>query len=257
MRVVSLACSNTEIICALGCASMLVGVDAHSDYPEDVVRSLPRVGPDLNIDVERVKALRPDLVIASLTVPGHERIVSRLQQAGLRFIAPEPVSLADVRRDMRLIADQLGVAERGETLVQEFDTAMRPDPTAGKHRPRILVEWWPKPVIVPGSRSWVSEMISLAGGVNPFAQLDVKSAPVSDEQVREACPEAVVISWCGVRTEKYHPRVVRRRPGWQELPALTGDRIAKIPEAYLGRPGPRLALGLRDLRAVIRSCKPA
>lgn len=255
MRVVSLACSNTEIVCALGCASLLVGVDAHSDYPEPVVRALPRVGPDLDIDVERVKALRPDLVLASLTVPGHERIVERLQRAGLPFIAPEPITLADVRRDILAIADELGVAERGAALAREFDTAMQPA-APSEHVPGVLVEWWPKPVIVPGGQSWVTEMIALAGGHNPFGHMDVKSAPVSDQQVCQSRPDAVVISWCGVRTEKYHRRVVRRRAGWRDLPALTANRIAKIPEAYLGRPGPRLVLGLRELRTVVRSCVP-
>ena len=61
MRVVSLTCSNTEIVCALGCADALVGVDNHSDFPEDVVSRLPRVGPDLGIDPEAVSALEPDL----------------------------------------------------------------------------------------------------------------------------------------------------------------------------------------------------
>src|SRR5471032_3588215 len=96
VRVVSLTCSNTEIACALGCAGYLVGVDDHSDYPVDVVTKLPRVGPDLGIDVARVAALRPDLVLASLTVPGHERVVAELEAAGLPFFAPEPVSLEDV-----------------------------------------------------------------------------------------------------------------------------------------------------------------
>ena len=100
MRIVSLACSNTEIVCALGCADFLVGVDDHSDYPEDVVAGLPKVGPDLDIDVDRVAALEPDLVLATLTVPGHEKVVERVESAGLRFIAPEPVSLEDVYRDV-------------------------------------------------------------------------------------------------------------------------------------------------------------
>jgi iron complex transport system substrate-binding protein len=79
LRIVSLTCSNTEIVCGLGCAHMLVGVDDHSDHPAEVVASLPRVGPDLQIDVERVASLRPDLVLASLTVPGHEQVVASLQ----------------------------------------------------------------------------------------------------------------------------------------------------------------------------------
>ncbi|MBT3326654.1 MAG: ABC transporter substrate-binding protein, partial [Gemmatimonadales bacterium] len=83
MRIVSLACSNTEIVCALGCAHMLVGVDDHSDFPVDVVAALPKVGPDLDIDVDKVATLKPDLVLATLTVPGHEQVVARLEEAGL------------------------------------------------------------------------------------------------------------------------------------------------------------------------------
>ena len=75
MRIVSLTCSNTEIVAALGCSSMLVGCDSYSDWPEDVVAPLRRLGKDLDIDVGKVVALEPDLVLASLTVPGHERVV--------------------------------------------------------------------------------------------------------------------------------------------------------------------------------------
>ncbi len=251
MRVVSLACSNTEIVCALGCAGMLVGVDDHSDFPEAVVAALPRVGPDLDIDVEKVVALAPDLVLASLTVPGHERIVERLVEAGLEFIAPEPTKHADVLSDVQEIAGRLGVSERGDALVAELSRALSPHTPPRGGRPRVLVEWWPKPVIVPGRDSWVTELIWLAGGENPFAHREVKSTPITDDEAVDAAPDAVVMSWCGVRTEKYHRRVVERREAWRALPALRHGHIVPIAEAYLGRPGPRLVDGLMALRQVV------
>lgn len=93
MRIVVLNCSNTEIICALGRAHYLVGIDDHSDFPADVVGALPRVSPDLGIDIERVAWLKPDLVPASSNVPAHERFVAALEQSGLNYFAPKPVSL--------------------------------------------------------------------------------------------------------------------------------------------------------------------
>jgi iron complex transport system substrate-binding protein len=252
VRVVSLTCSNTEIVCALGCAEQLVAVDDHSDYPRDVVTKLPRVGPDLGIDVARVAALRPDLVLASLTVPGHERVTTQLEAARLPFIAPEPVSLEDVYDDIAQIAARLGVLPRGAELVASMRQAM-PALTPASGAPRLLVEWWPKPVIVPGRRSWVHDLILLAGGENPLGERAVKSTPITDDEARAAAPDAIIISWCGVRLEKYRPQIVYRRPAWQQIPALVAKRVFAVPEAFLGRPGPRLVDGYRALREIVQS----
>ena len=82
MRVVSLTCSNTEIVCALGQSGLLVGVDDYSDFPPQPLKGMPRVGKDLDIDMDKVVALKPDLILASLTVPGHERVVEAVAKTG-------------------------------------------------------------------------------------------------------------------------------------------------------------------------------
>lgn len=255
LRVVSLTCSNTEIVSALGCADLLVGVDDHSDFPPEVVAGLPRVGPDLDVDVERVAALEPDLVLASLTVPGHEKVVARLEAAGLDYVAPEPVSVDDVYRDIRQIARLLGVPDRGEELAAELAAKLEGGKTAPdtppRTAPKILVQWWPKPVIAPGGRSWVDAMIRGAGGVNPLAGEEVKSRPLSDEEVRRIDPDAVVLSWCGVAPDKVRPDVVLGNRAWRDLDFVRRERVFLVPEAYLGRPSPRLAEGARRLREVV------
>lgn len=253
MRVVSTTCSNTEIVCALGCAEMLVGVDRHSDFPESVVERLPRVGPDLGVDPELVRALEPDLVLASLTVPGHENVVAALEATGLDVFAPEPVSLSDVYRDIRDIAERLGVADRGEQLVAEM-RAIIPEPPAvsadASPGPAVLVEWWPKPVIVPGRMSWVTDLLRAAGARNPWGDEPVKSRPVEPDEVREAAPDAVVISWCGVDPAQYRAAEVYKRD-WAGVPAYDQRQVHPIPEAYLGRPGPRLVEGYRAFRELV------
>jgi iron complex transport system substrate-binding protein len=256
MRVVSLTCSNTEIVAALGCAGMLVGVDDHSDWPPVVVGGLPRVGPDLEIDVARVAALEPDLVLASLTVPGHEKVVEALERAGLPFIAPEPTSLADVARDVRDVARRLGVAARGEEVAAAMERELAAGTAAAAgataRRPRLLLQWWPKPVIAPGRLSWASELVALAGGENPLAGEEVKSRPLSDDEVREMAPDAVVLSWCGVAPDKVRPDVVLRNPAWQDLDFVRQRRVYLVPEALLGRPSPRLVEGYRALSGIVR-----
>ena len=250
MRIVAHTCSNTEIVCALGRADWLVGVDDHSDYPADVVAGLPRIGPDLGIDVDRIQALSPDLVITSLTVPGHERCLEVIRAAGLPHLVIRPHSLADVAADIRAIGQALDAEPAAEALAARFDRLFDQASGDGPLVP-ILVEWWPKPVIVPGAKSWVNEMLRLAGARNPWEGADAESLEVDGEQVRDSQPEAVVMSWCGVDESKYRPHVVRRRAGWADVPAIRNDRIFAIGEAWLGRPGPRLLEGIGKLRAVV------
>jgi iron complex transport system substrate-binding protein len=251
MRIVSLACSNTEIVCALGCADSLVGIDDHSDYPEDVVASLPKVGPDLHIDIDRVAALEPDLVLATLTVPGHEKVVARLEAAGLRFIAPEPVSLDDVYRDIHEIGELLAVTDRADALVTEM-REMLDSTEPPSDAPSILVQWWPKPVITPGKLSWATDVMRAAGARAVLAHEYVKSRPMSDEEVAELTPDAVVLSWCGVHPNKYRPDVVLGNPTWSELAFVRNQRVFCVGEPYLGRPGPRLVDGVRQMREIVK-----
>ncbi|MGH8455526.1 MAG: ABC transporter substrate-binding protein [Stenotrophobium sp.] len=243
MRVVSHTCSNTEIVCALGCADMLVGIDTDSDYPPEVVAPLPKLGRDLDLDVEQVRTLKPDLVLTSLTVPGHERIVDGLRDHGLPLLVIDPLSLDDVYTSIIEIAEALGVLARGRTLVAQMQAQMPPaESSAG--RPKILVEWWPKPVIVPARDSWVTDIIELAGGINPCAVQAMKSVQVSPDMAREMQPDAIVMSWCGVEEKTTAPT--------SYCAAKTGARFAR----YNGRmslPSPRRfwAGPVRDLSRVI------
>lgn len=252
MRIVSHTCSNTEIVCALGCADFLVGVDEDSDYPVDVVAKLPKLGRDLSLDIAAVTALKPNLVLTSLTLPGHEKIVAALEAVGLHTVVCGPLSLADVYSDIRRIADALNVHDRGEQLVSDMQAAM--PPVSSARRPRIHVEWWPKPVIVPAKDSWVTDVIELAGGINPYSVHAVKSVQVSPEMAREMQPDAIVMSWCGVEEKNYRADVVLRREGWNGVRAIETQNIVPITEAFLGRPGPRLVEGYRALRKIVESC---
>lgn len=250
MRIFSHTPSNTEIVCALGCSHLLIGVDEDSDYPVDVVKHLPKAGRDLDLKVDIVAELKPDIVLTSLTVPGHEKVVEELRNEGLDILVCDPVSLEDVFEDIRRIAALLNVPERGEKLVEQMQAAMPcVDPPA--QRPKILVEWRPKPVIVPGKQSWVSDMIHRAGGVNPWADLPVKSQPMHHDKPLAYPVDAIVMSWCGVKVQNYRAKVVRRRNTWTNLPAFKNDRIVPISEEYLGRPSPRLMEGYRQLRVLI------
>ncbi len=117
--IVSLCPSNTEILFDLGLDGRIVGVDSHSDYPPKV-KVLPKVGPDLRINMEKVKALEPDLVVASLTVPGMERNIEALEKTKLPYIILNPHNIEETIENILMlgeITDTLGEAQR---LVDEI-----------------------------------------------------------------------------------------------------------------------------------------
>ena len=236
---------------------MLLAVDNDSDYPADIVSKLPRVGRDLEINIDEVKALKPDLVLASLTVPGHEKIIEGLDAAQLDYLAPEPVSLDDVYDNIREIAAALNVSSRGEQVVNDMQNVITSQTLSASSiaLPDILIQWWPKPIIAPGQFSWVNALLESAGANNPLFHKKVKSLPVEDKVISEINPDAIVISWCGVKTEKYRPEVIYRNPEFSEVKAIKNKKVFCVSEAYLGRPSPRLVDGYRALREIVENLR--
>ncbi|GIW24757.1 cobalamin-binding protein [Meiothermus sp.] len=251
MRLVSLTCSNTEIVWALGALDWLVGVDSNSDFPPEVAQ-IPRVGPDLQIDLDKVEALRPDLVLASLSVPGMERVVEGLKKRRMPHRVLDPQTLQDVYADIERVARWLGVEQQGRYVVQAMQQQIaqaRGSLPRWVRPPRVMVEWWPRPMIAAGRDSWVTQMLEALGAQNAFAHLPVRSKPLTQAEVEEAQPDLITVSWCGAK--KLRPEVVLRRA--LNVPALRHGQVFALEEAYLGRPGPRLAEGVKKLAELLRN----
>ncbi|MDB5045428.1 MAG: putative iron siderophore/cobalamin, partial [Deinococcus sp.] len=119
MRLASLTCSNSDILAALGVADWVVAADNHSDAPG--LEGARRVGPDLQIDVQAVADARPDLVLASLSVPGMERVLENLQAAGLPVLVLDPLSVPDTLRDIGTIGEAIGMQAQAEALIDRFN----------------------------------------------------------------------------------------------------------------------------------------
>jgi iron complex transport system substrate-binding protein len=250
-RIVSIAPSTTEILHALGLGRRIVGIDRWSDYPPRVLR-LPRVGSDLRVDVERVANLKPDLVVASLHVPGMEDNLPAFDRAGFSYLALGGLGLDGIWEDMRVIGRYLGRERRASALID--DTRERMARVAARSaslnaRPRVHWEWSAHP-FVAARRSWITELLEMAGGQNVYSDLDVESVRVSPEDAIARQPDVVVACWCGARKLPTVERILTR-PGWQDTPAIRKGRVAVFKEDLFGRPGPRLAQGLEQLAALL------
>ena len=250
MRLISLTSSNTEILWSLGLMEQVVGLDSNSDFPE-AVKGIERVGPDLQVDLDKVEQLKPDLVLASLSVPGMERVVEGLEQRGIAHMVLDPETLQDVYADIGRVARVCGVEPQGEHVVKAMRWMIaraRGSLPNWVRPPRVMVEWWPRPMIAAGGRSWITQMLQALGAENAFAALDVRSRPLSKAEVESAQPDLITVSWCGVK--KLRPEVVLGRS--LKVPAIEHKQVFPLEEAYLGRPGPRLAEGVMKLAELLR-----
>ncbi len=209
-------------------------------------------GPDLQVDLDKVEDLRPDLVLASLSVPGMERVVEGLRGLGISHLVLDLQSLQEVYGDILRVAQQaLGVVQRGSLVVRAMQQMLARARGSLPHwvrPPRVMVEWWPRPMIAAGKHSWVTGLLEALGAKNAFEHLPVRSKPLTPGEVEEAQPDLIVVSWCGAK--KLRPELVLRRG--LDVPALRNQQIFALPEAFLGRPGPRLAEGAVRLAEALR-----
>ncbi|MFC4559120.1 cobalamin-binding protein [Virgibacillus kekensis] len=253
MRIVSICPSNTEIVEYLGKSELLVGVDDYSDWPERV-QQIPKVGPDLSIDMDKVAALQPDLVLASLSVPGMEKNIQALNKKGLPYIILDPSSLDEIASDIETVGEALGEKALGEQRAAYFrsEIAAFRKKYSNKHdRQSLYWEWWPKPVFTPGNVNWLTEISELAGARNIFDSEETASFQTDWEDVRKRDPDHICMVWVGVKESKMRPELLLKRPGWREMQAAQNNRIHVLEESLYCRPSPRLLEGLKKLDKIL------
>ena len=244
-RIVSLLPSLTESVCALGACARLVGTDRYSDHPA-TVRALPKLGGMDDLQVERIVALRPDVVLAAPS----SRLVERLESLGLVVVVLESRNHADVRRSLSVLAELLGEPARADVLWAGIERDLQR--AAGRLPPalrgqRVYFEIDATP-FAAGTASFLGETLQQLGlgnivpaSLGPFPKLN-------PEFVVRARPDIVMAA---ARNLAEMPR----RPGWRALTALQQQRSCGFDAArytLLTRPGPRLgeaALVLADCLA--------
>ncbi len=249
MRILSLCPSNTEICSYLGVEEWLVGIDDYSDWPLSV-QSLPRLGPDLSINMEKVEALKPDLVLASLSVPGMEKNVQELVRRNIPHIVLNPNSLQEIAENIMAVGKALGIEDIGKLKAQEFLEDMdrfKKVADGITHKKSIYWEWWPNPLFSPGKLNWLTEISSLAGGRNILDDIEMASVQIPPEEIIKKNPEYICLAWVGVPIHKIKKQVVFKRNGWDKIMAVNNGNIFIMEEPLFCRPSPRLLEGLKQL----------
>lgn len=240
LRIVSMLPSLTETVCALGHCADLVAVDQFSNWPEQVSR-LPRVGSLDGADVERIVALKPDVVMISKS----SRLGSRLDSLGLRVYSDEPHTLADVEASIRRIAALLGEGAAGERLWASISAgiaAAAASVPAASRGASVYFEVDSGPYAA-GPESHIGELLERLGARN-IVPRSLGSVPhLNPEFVVRADPQVIIVS------AREAPALMQR-PGWQRIRAVREGRVCGLAPAdddVVARPGPRLADAARIL----------
>ena len=239
-RIVTLAPHLAEIVFAAGAGASLAGVSAFSHHPVDA-RRLPVVASHGRVDIERLIALRPDLVLAWQS--GNPPLqIDRVRRLGVPVLVTEVRSLADVPRIVRLIGALAGsdaLAEaRARNLEDEVETLRRR--YAGARPLEIFLEIWHRPMLTVNGAHLISDALRVCGGRNVFAAAKTLTPGVSREQVLNARPDAIVTGGFGSEAREAWR-------GFEPVPAVRRGRIYPIDPDLLHGQGPRVVEGVRAL----------
>jgi len=240
-RIVSLSPSNTEIIATLGLLDRVVGVTDVCDYPSEV-KNKTRIGGYSSISIEKVAAVRPDLVIASDLTP--KETVARLREIGLPVVVVAPRNIDHMIRDIRMVGTMTGTETRAEVLATNLSdriTAVLPCPSITS-RPTVAHVVWHKPLYVSGNDTLQNDVITHAGGENVFADRSGWST-VSLEEFLMKNPDIIIVSGGGGMDSSEND-VIREAfmtsPQYASLSAVKNNHVYSVKADIISRPAPRI-----------------
>ena len=244
-RIVSISPSTTEAVFALGAGERLVGRSRYCDYPPEA-RALPAVGGFVDPSFEAVLALKPDLVVG-VQGPGLRDFAERLEARGIGTYFPPTQSFEEIASMLTDLGARLGRAPEGREVVERIRRQRDAVAAAlaGRRRPRALVVFGLRPIVVAGPGSFPDEMLRLAGADNVVRSERTRFPTLGIERVLALDPDVIVDATGGVMREGMS--ITRDLPGWGELRAAKEDRLVRIDDDRVLRPGPRVGEGLRIL----------
>lgn len=244
-RIVSLGPSSTEILYSLGAGDRLVGRSRWDRWPAAVL-AIPEAGDAIRPSVERVLALRPDLVVL-YAATDNRPAADALTRAGIPVVALRVDRIEQYLAAVRLLGALSGAGARGDSVADglraELD-AVRRQTAVGDH-PSVFLPAWEQPLMTLGSGSFLSELVEIAGGRNVYADRPEPSLTVSMEDVVRRDPDVVL-------TGPTSAARIRSDPSWRVLRAVREGRVLAYDTTLVSQPSTRLGEAARSLQGVLR-----
>ena len=253
-KIVSLTPATTEILFALGAGDRIVATDDGSDHPEQAV-ALPDVATFSSVDVEKVVALSPDLVVAGGLGFTPAESITKLRDLKIPVVVIYAPSVEGVLKDIELLGTATGTSADAASIT----SAMRADMDAvaaavatKSPKPRVFYDVGyddtTGAIYAPADDSFLAEMVTMAGG-DAITSGDPNTYEIPLEKLIEKDPQLIVLG-----TNPFYsptPDAVAKRRGWDAFSAVRSGAIKPVNDIEITRPGPRLPMGLRTLAAAI------
>ena len=251
-RIVSLAPSNTEIVCVLAACDLLVGVTDFDDFPAEVAE-IEKVVTMAQVDVEAVVAAEPDLVLAAGNELTPTTVIDQLSELGLPVLTLYPESLDEVYADIELIGGAIDRTDEAAIVVGEMRGRVEAVAEAvdGLDRPRTFYEVsvFEGTIYTAGEGSFLASLIETAGGAPILG--DALSTSIELEDLVAADPELILLGDASY-DPTITPEAVAARPGWDAMSAIRdGNVVGVTDDLVITRPGPRIVDGLEALAQAI------
>jgi ABC-type Fe3+-hydroxamate transport system substrate-binding protein len=232
-RIVSLNPATTEILFAIGAGSRVVGRTQYDLWP-DSARLVPSVGAGMQPNLEAVFERKPDLVV--MYASGSDRATAdRLTAAGITAAGLRIDKIRDFARVTMLLGQLVGDTLRARAVVDSvtatLDRVRRA--TAPLPHPTVFMEVWEKPLMAIGGGSFLSELVTIAGGRNIYDSLSAPSPVVTFEDVLQRNPDIVLVG----PIERKH---ILESPQWRTLPAVRAGRVLAYDTNRVARPSVKL-----------------
>ncbi len=244
-RVVSLAPSNTEMIYWLGAEDKLVGVTTFCDYPA-AAKKKPKIGDFTTPNIEKIAAQDPAVVLATGGL--QDSVVNSLEGLGIDVIVFDPITVDGVMRDIRRMAEVLGVEDEQAGKVEDLEKRVAEvrDRAKGLETRKVFFEIYNQPLTAAGTGTLIDSMITDAGALNTGASAGGGFPQYSEEQLFNDDPYAYV----AIKGTMQDPEQISKRPGYDRLTAVKDGRVFVVEDNLFVRPGPRVVDGLEALSSI-------
>ena len=243
-RIISLAPNITEILFALGLGEKVVGVTAYCDYPDEA-KNKARIGDTIHPDLERLVAMRPDLVVVS-TASQLESLAGKLGELSIPVYVTNPRTVREVAASILALGEVTGATARATEIATEMERRISAVESRVKSLPRLKVLYvlQTAPLITAGRNTFINDLIDLAGGISISGAETADYPQFSRETVISRAPEVIIAP------ASHGAGVVREedlKRDFATTPAVKFNRIVRVNPDWVDRPGPRIIEGLEQM----------